>query len=140
MLLHVTAWPNIGGVKRKPGDQVEVDDPALAKMLIREGQARPAGSPEPLAGGPDLAERVARVEAGLPPEPEAAGQAKEPAAGDPPKDDPAKEDPAKDGPPPKPGRGASHDTWVAYAIGQGMDHENAKAMTRAQLAAHFAGS
>ncbi|MCP9947276.1 hypothetical protein [Actinomadura madurae] len=132
MQLQVTAWPRIHGEKRNPGDLIEVDDPSLAKMLIREGQARPAGTPEPLAGGPAASQRAAQVDAGLADEPEPAGEGAsggEEGTGS-----------AEPGPPPKPGRGASHDAWVAYAIGQGMDHENAKAMTRAQLVAHYAGS
>jgi hypothetical protein len=131
--LQVTAWPKIHGEKRTPGDLVEVDDVALARMLIREGQARPAGSPEPLAGGPAASQRAAQVDAGLAGEPEGAQSSGE-------GDGASGEKTAGDGPPPKPGRGASHDAWIAYAIGQGMDHENAKAMTRAQLAAHYAGS
>lgn len=132
--LQVTAWPKIHGEKRSPGDVVEVDDVALAKMLIREGQARPVGTPEPLAGGPAASERAAQVDAGLAGEPTEGAQS----AGE--GDGAADAKPGGDGPPPRPGRGAAHDAWIAYAIGQGMDHENAKAMSRAQLAAHFAGS
>ncbi|MFE9099847.1 hypothetical protein [Actinomadura geliboluensis] len=128
MRMHVTAWPRIKGVKHKPGDIVEVADPALAQMLIREGQAREAGTPEPLAGGPAASLRAAQVDAGLAGEPNEGAQTGEGG------------DPAGDAPPPKPGRGASHADWVAYAVGQGMDTDTAQGMTRAALAAHFAGA
>ncbi|WP_141576122.1 hypothetical protein [Actinomadura sp. WMMA1423] len=134
MQLKVTAWPRIHGEKRNPGDVVDVDDAALARMLIREGQARPVGTPEPLAGGPAASERAAQVDAGL------AGEPTEGAQPDGEGDGTAAGKTAGDGTRPKPGRGASHDDWIAYAIGQGMDHEDAKAMTRGQLAAHYAGS
>ncbi|NEA22583.1 hypothetical protein [Actinomadura bangladeshensis] len=134
MQLQVTAWPRIHGEKRKPGDMVEVGDIGLARMLIREGQARPAGTPEPLAGGPAASQRAAQVDAGLAGEPTGGSQDSGEGTA------PGGAAPAGDGPPPKPGRGASLDAWVAYAIGQGMDHEDAKAMTRAQLTAHYAGS
>ena len=134
MQLKVTAWPRIHGKKRNPGEVVEVEDVGLAKMLIREGQARLAGTPEPLAGGPAASERAAQVDAGL------AGESTEGAQAAGEDDGAAGAEPGGDGPPPKPGRGANHDAWIAYAIGQGMDHENAKAMSRAQLAAHFARS
>ncbi|TDD37893.1 hypothetical protein E1287_07500 [Actinomadura sp. KC06] len=135
MKLHVTAWPRINGQKHQPGDEVDVDDLALARMLIREGQAREAGTPEPLAGGPAASQRAAQVDAGL------AGEPTQPAG-----DGAAGADGAdagaagEEGPSAKPGRGASHADWVAYATGQGMEADAAEKMSRAQLSAHFAGS
>lgn len=118
MKLLVTAWPKIGGVKHNPGDEIEVDDVGLARMLIREGQAREAGTPEPLAGGPAAPQRDPQADAGVD-----AGQAGAP------------------GPPlPKPGRGATKEELVAYAISQGTASDVANGMTRAQLTAHFVES
>ncbi|MFV2172341.1 hypothetical protein ACFHW2_11835 [Actinomadura sp. LOL_016] len=122
MELQVTAWPRINGVKRQPGDIVEVPDAGLAKILIRDGQARPVGTPEPVAGGPDAAQRAARLDAGLP------ATDTEPA------------DPGAPEPAPKPGRGATHAEWVAYAVANGMERSTAEAMKRSELTAHYAGS
>lgn len=134
MQLQITAWPRIQGEKRKPGDLIDIDDVGLARMLIREGQARPAGTPEPLAGGPAASQRAAQVDAGLADEPTGTSQDSGEGTA------PGGSEPCADGPPPKPGRGGSHDAWIAYAIGQGMDHEEAKSMTRGALASHYAGS
>lgn len=116
MRLQVTAWPKIGGQKYKPGDEVDVA-PGLAKMLIRDGQARVAGTPEPAASGQTAAHAITQAETSLPGD---GTQASPPLA--------------------KPGRGASKDELVAYAISQGLDADTAHGMSRAQLTAHVSDS
>ncbi|WP_433329961.1 hypothetical protein [Spirillospora sp. CA-294931] len=121
MRLLITAWPRINGSTHQPGDIVTVDDEGLAGMLIKDGQARPEGTPEPVPRGrpthtsEDPIEDPATANA-------AAGASEPPPA------------------PTKPGRGASHAEWVAYAVANGLETDTAQSMTRGALATHFAGS
>jgi hypothetical protein len=119
--LHVAAWPKIGGVKYAPGDEVEVEDEALARMLIRDGQCRQAGTPEPLPLG-------RRGSDAPPPEDGATDTGSAGVSSGPPSA------------PARPGRGASKDEWVAYAVTQGLGREEAEGMNRAELTARFAGN
>lgn len=123
MKLLVTAWPTIDGEKLNPGDEIDIEDDGFARMLIRDGQARPAGTPEPMPV-------PARPE-----EPDNSAAA-EPAEGA--QTETAR--PSPEGEPVKPARGASKDEWVTYAEARGVPREEAEAMTRGDIAAKFAGT